>query len=52
MSTDAAALFGRTDRELWLVTASAGGGRGGLIATFVSQASIGPDLPRVVVGLA
>jgi len=48
----AAALFARTDRELWLLTAAAGGRRGGLIATFVSQASIVPDLPRVVVGLA
>jgi flavin reductase (DIM6/NTAB) family NADH-FMN oxidoreductase RutF len=48
----AAALFARTDRELWLLTAAADGRRGGLIATFVSQASIVPDLPRVVVGLA
>jgi flavin reductase (DIM6/NTAB) family NADH-FMN oxidoreductase RutF len=48
----AASLFARTDRELWLVTAAAGGRRGGLIATFVSQASIVPDLPRVLVGLA
>jgi flavin reductase (DIM6/NTAB) family NADH-FMN oxidoreductase RutF len=50
--TAATALFARTDRELWLVTAQAGARRGGLIATFVSQASIVPDLPRVVVGLA
>jgi flavin reductase (DIM6/NTAB) family NADH-FMN oxidoreductase RutF len=48
----AASLFARTDRELWLLTATADGRRGGLIATFVSQASIVPDLPRVVVGLA
>ena len=48
----AASLFARTDRELWLLTAAAGGRRGGLIATFVSQGSIVPDLPRVVVGLA
>ncbi len=48
----AASLFARTDRELWLLTAAAGGRRGGLIATFVSQASIVPDLPRVVDGLA
>ncbi|HEX5270919.1 MAG TPA: flavin reductase family protein, partial [Gemmataceae bacterium] len=45
-------LFARTDRELWLLTAAAGGRRGGLIATFVSEASIVPDLPRVVVGIA
>jgi flavin reductase (DIM6/NTAB) family NADH-FMN oxidoreductase RutF len=48
----AATVFGRTDRELWLVTAQAGSRRSGLIATFVSQASIVPDLPRVLVGLA
>jgi flavin reductase (DIM6/NTAB) family NADH-FMN oxidoreductase RutF len=48
----AATLLDRTDRELWLVTAQAGSRRGGLVATFVSQASIVPDLPRVVVGLA
>jgi hypothetical protein len=47
-----ASLFARTDRELWLLTAAARGRRGGLIATFVSQASIVPDLPRVLVGLA
>jgi flavin reductase (DIM6/NTAB) family NADH-FMN oxidoreductase RutF len=47
-----AAVFARTDRELWLLTAADGARRGGLIATFVSQASIVPDLPRVVVGLA
>ena len=45
-------LFARLDRELWLVTAQAGGRRGGLIATFVSEASIVAELPRVVVGLA
>ncbi len=48
----AAALFGRTDRELWLVTAAASTSRGGLIATFVNQASIVPELPRVLAGIA
>lgn len=47
-----AAVFAQLDRELWLVTAQAGSRRGGLIATFVNQASIVPELPRVVVGLA
>jgi flavin reductase (DIM6/NTAB) family NADH-FMN oxidoreductase RutF len=51
-SEAAAALFRKLDRELWLVTASAGGRRGGLIATFVSQASIVPELPRMILGLA
>lgn len=40
------------DRELWLVTAEHEGQRGGLIATFVSNASIVPELPRMLVGLA
>jgi flavin reductase (DIM6/NTAB) family NADH-FMN oxidoreductase RutF len=48
----AAALFARLDRELWLVTASAGDRRGGLIATFVSQASIVPGMPRMILGVA
>jgi flavin reductase (DIM6/NTAB) family NADH-FMN oxidoreductase RutF len=52
MNTDATTLFARLDRELWLVTAQAGARRGGLIATFVNQASIVPELPRVVVGIA
>jgi flavin reductase (DIM6/NTAB) family NADH-FMN oxidoreductase RutF len=53
MDADAsAALFAELDRELWLLTAAAGGRRGGLIATFVSQASLVPELPRVLVGLA
>ncbi len=50
--TAASTLFACLDRELWLVTARAGDRRGGLIATFVSEASIAPDLPRVVLGLA
>lgn len=45
-------IFARLDRELWLVTAAAGARRGGLIATFVSQASIVPELPRVIAGIA
>jgi flavin reductase (DIM6/NTAB) family NADH-FMN oxidoreductase RutF len=48
----AAALFAMLDREVWLVTAAAGERRGGLIATFVSQASLSPEHPRVVVGIA
>jgi flavin reductase (DIM6/NTAB) family NADH-FMN oxidoreductase RutF len=48
----ASEVFRRLDRELWVVTAAAGPKRGGLIATFVSQASIVPQLPRMVVGLA
>jgi flavin reductase (DIM6/NTAB) family NADH-FMN oxidoreductase RutF len=40
------------DRELWLVTAQVGPRRGGLIATFVSNASLVPDLPRMLIGIA
>lgn len=49
---EAAALFAALDRELWVVTASAGGRRGGLLATAVCQASLSPHTPRVLVGLA
>jgi flavin reductase (DIM6/NTAB) family NADH-FMN oxidoreductase RutF len=53
LTVDAAAtLFAQIDRELWLLTAAAGPRRGGLVATFVSQASLAPELPRVLVGLA
>jgi flavin reductase (DIM6/NTAB) family NADH-FMN oxidoreductase RutF len=53
MNTSAIAdILGRLDRELWIVTAQAGGRRGGLVATFVSNASLVPDLPRMLVGLA
>jgi len=45
-------LFARLDPALWLVTAASGSRRGGLIATFVSQASIVPAMPRVLIGLA
>jgi len=49
--------FGRlytelVDPALWLVTSAHGGDRGGLIATFVSNASLAPDEPRVIVGIA
>jgi flavin reductase (DIM6/NTAB) family NADH-FMN oxidoreductase RutF len=51
-TANVSALFARTDRELWLVTARSGERRGGLVATFVNQASIVPELPRVVAGIA
>lgn len=47
-----AAVLGRVDPALWVVTARAGVRRGALVATFVSEASIVRDAPRVVVGLA
>jgi flavin reductase (DIM6/NTAB) family NADH-FMN oxidoreductase RutF len=45
-------VFRILDRELWLLTVSSGPRRGGLIATFVSQASLVPELPRILIGLA
>ena len=50
--TAAATLFACLDREIWLVTARAGERRGGLIATFVSQASLPAEEPRVLIGIA
>lgn len=47
-----AQVFAQIDRELWIVTAASEGRRGGLVATFVSQASIAPRQPRVCVGIA
>ena len=45
-------VFAQTDRELWLLTARDGEKVGGLITTCVAQASIVPELPRVLVGIA
>ena len=45
-------LFRQLDREIWLVTSECDAVRGGLIATSVMQASIVPEMPRVVVGIA
>jgi flavin reductase (DIM6/NTAB) family NADH-FMN oxidoreductase RutF len=45
-------IFERLDRELWVVTASAGERRSGLVATYVARVSLVPELPRVTVALA
>lgn len=45
-------VFELLDRELWLLTTDTGEARNGLICTFVSKASIVPELPRMAVGLA
>jgi flavin reductase (DIM6/NTAB) family NADH-FMN oxidoreductase RutF len=50
--TAACTLFAWLDREVWLVTSRSGERRGGLIATQVSQATIVPELPRILIGLA
>ena len=40
------------DRELWVVTTAAGSQRGGLVATWVSSASIDRERPVLLAGLA
>ena len=45
-------VFAQTDRELWLVTARGQDRQGGLIATFVCNASLPPELPRVLAAIA
>lgn len=47
-----AAVYRLYDPPLWIVTASDGGNRGGLVATFVARASIVRRLPRMLVGIA
>lgn len=45
-------VFARIDRELWVVTSGTGERRGGLIATFISNASLVDSLPRTLLALA
>lgn len=45
-------LFRQLERELWVVTAHNGTRGGGLIATWVSQASIDPQTPTVATAIA
>ena len=45
-------VFGIVDREVWIVTATDGTRRGGLVATWVSQASIDREHPVVLIGIA
>jgi flavin reductase (DIM6/NTAB) family NADH-FMN oxidoreductase RutF len=49
---DAFELLEAGDPLLWIVTARSGKSTGGLVATFVSSASIVAECPRVLVGLA
>ena len=46
------AVFKQVDRQLWIVTAADGPRRGGLVATFVSKASLDPERPTVSIALA
>jgi flavin reductase (DIM6/NTAB) family NADH-FMN oxidoreductase RutF len=45
-------IFEGLDRELWVVTARAGERASGLVATYVSRASLVPTLPRVTIAVA
>ena len=45
-------IFRLVNREVWIVTAADGERRGGLAATWVSQASIDRDKPAVLIGIA
>ncbi|MBC7853564.1 MAG: flavin reductase [Pirellulaceae bacterium] len=50
--SDIDAFLRLVDREVWIVTAAAGGRRGGLTATWVAQASIDRERPVILAGLA
>jgi flavin reductase (DIM6/NTAB) family NADH-FMN oxidoreductase RutF len=52
MSSEIESVLRLLDREIWIVTAAADSRRGGLCATWVSVASIDPQRPVVVAGLA
>jgi flavin reductase (DIM6/NTAB) family NADH-FMN oxidoreductase RutF len=45
-------VFGQIDREIWIITAAHDGRRTGLVVTFVTSASIVPEMPRLIVGVA
>jgi flavin reductase (DIM6/NTAB) family NADH-FMN oxidoreductase RutF len=51
-ATTVSTVFERIEREVWIVTATHGGRRGGLVATFVNPASIVREMPRLVAGIA
>jgi len=46
------ATFRTVDREVWIVTAASDDRRGGMVATWVSQASLDNNRPVVVLGAA
>lgn len=48
----AESIFRSLNREVWVVTSSTAEARGGLLATWVSQASLDPEKPVLLVGLA
>jgi flavin reductase (DIM6/NTAB) family NADH-FMN oxidoreductase RutF len=45
-------VLSAVDRTAWIITSSHGDALGGLVATFVSEASLVPAMPRLAVGIA
>jgi flavin reductase (DIM6/NTAB) family NADH-FMN oxidoreductase RutF len=45
-------IFEQLNRELWVITARAGERCSGLVATYISRASLVPELPRVTIAIA
>ena len=45
-------VLGLVDRAAWIITSRYGDELGGLVATFVNNASLVPALPRLVAGIA
>jgi flavin reductase (DIM6/NTAB) family NADH-FMN oxidoreductase RutF len=45
-------IWAEVDPAIWLVTSGTDDAQGGMIATFVNQASIAPECPRMLVGLS
>lgn len=52
ISTTADPILRLLDREIWIVVSASDGKRGGLSATWVCPASIDPDAPLMLAGLA
>jgi flavin reductase (DIM6/NTAB) family NADH-FMN oxidoreductase RutF len=50
--TDITNILQMLDSDVWLITAAHEKQRAGLIATFVSSASIVPEAPRMLIGIA
>jgi flavin reductase (DIM6/NTAB) family NADH-FMN oxidoreductase RutF len=45
-------VLGLFDRTTWIITAHSENNAGGLVATFVNNASLVPRLPRLLIGIA
>jgi flavin reductase (DIM6/NTAB) family NADH-FMN oxidoreductase RutF len=52
MAPEATEVLRQVNREIWIVTSGSNDVRGGCVATWISQASIDPDRPTIVAGIA